>query len=133
MDEKNAQIWTKLVTALKPQVSADTFKRWFSAVKLASATPQEVTLLVPNNIYQFWIESNHMPALQASISAVLGAPRTVKFVCAADTSAGSDAAEPEPPILNRVQAAAARANTTPCGKASRNVATSLFTAASLLS
>jgi chromosomal replication initiator protein len=113
MDEKNAQLWTKLVAALKPQVSVDTFKRWFSAVKLTSVTPEEITLLVPNNIYQFWIESNHMPALQASITDVLGAPRMVKFVCAVDTSAGSDAAEPEPIVSNRSQAAAARANATP--------------------
>ena len=68
MDEKCAQLWTKVSAALKPQVSADTFKRWFSAVKLTSATSDEVTLLVPNNIYQFWIESNHMPALQAAIN-----------------------------------------------------------------
>ena len=61
MDEKYAQLWQKLSAALKPQVSADTFKRWFSAVKLTGATEDEVTLLVPNNIYQFWIESNHMP------------------------------------------------------------------------
>ena len=71
MDEKCTQLWTKLSAALKPQVSADTFKRWFSAVRLTSATADEVTLLVPNNIYQFWIESNHMPALQAAISSVL--------------------------------------------------------------
>ena len=34
MDEKCSQLWQKLSAALKPQVSADTFKRWFSAVKL---------------------------------------------------------------------------------------------------
>ena len=96
MDEKYAQLWTKMSAALKPQVSADTFKRWFSAVKLTDATADEVTLLVPNNIYQFWIESNHMPALQAAIASVLHGPRAVKFICAVDTSAGSDAAEPEP-------------------------------------
>jgi chromosomal replication initiator protein len=113
MDEKNAQLWTKLSAALKPQVSADTFKRWFSAVKLTGATASEVTLLVPNNIYQFWIESNHMPALQAAIESVLNGPRTVKFICAVDTSAGPDATDPEPVISARAQAAAARSNTTP--------------------
>ncbi len=86
MDEKCAQLWTKLTAALKPQVSADTFKRWFSAVKLTGATSETVTLLVPNNIYQFWIESNHMPALQAAIGSVMGGPRDVKFVCAVDSS-----------------------------------------------
>ncbi len=64
MEEKCAQIWSKLATALKPQVSADTYKRWFSAVKLVHATDDALTLLVPNNIYQFWIESNHMAALR---------------------------------------------------------------------
>ncbi len=113
MDEKCTQLWTKLSAALKPQVSADTFKRWFSAVKLTSASAEEITLLVPNNIYQFWIESNHMPALQGAIISVLGGERVVKFVCAVDTSAGSDAAEPEPALSSRSQSATNRANRTP--------------------
>lgn len=113
MDEKNAQLWTKISAALKPQVSADTFKRWFSAVKLTNATADEITLLVPNNIYQFWIESNHMPALQGAIASVCNGPRAVKFICAVDTSAGSDGAEPEPILSSKAQAAAARSNTTP--------------------
>jgi chromosomal replication initiation ATPase DnaA len=82
MDEKSSQLWAKLSAALKPQVSADTYKRWFSAVKLTSSTAGTVTLLVPNNIYQFWIESNHMPALQTAIESVMGGPRQVKFCCA---------------------------------------------------
>ena len=79
MDEKCAQLWQKLSAALKPQVSADTFKRWFSAVKLVHATDDALTFRVPNNIYQFWIESNHMAALQSAIMTAFGVPRTVKF------------------------------------------------------
>ena len=79
MDEKCAQLWQKLSAALKPQVSADTFKRWFSAVQLMDATEKSLTFRVPNNIYQFWIESNHMSALQAAIVMACGAPRIVKF------------------------------------------------------
>jgi chromosomal replication initiator protein len=85
MDEKCSHLWAKLAAALKPQVSADTFKRWFSAVKLTGATADEVTLLVPNNIYQFWIESNHMPALQSAIESVMGGVRQVKFTCAVNS------------------------------------------------
>jgi len=84
MDEKHSQLWQKLSAALKPQVSPDTFKRWFSAVKLVQATEETLTFRVPNNIYQFWIESNHMAALQAAILTALGSPRAVKFVTAAD-------------------------------------------------
>ncbi len=84
MDEKCAQLWQKISAALKPQVSPDTFKRWFSAVRLIEATEESLTFLVPNNIYQFWIESNHMSALQAAIVSSLNAPRTVKFAMPSD-------------------------------------------------
>jgi chromosomal replication initiator protein len=90
MDEKCTQLWQKLSAALKPQVSPDTFKRWFSAVQLVHATEDSFTFRVPNNIYQFWIESNHMTALQAAIVTAFGAPRTVKFL-----SASSNTVEPE--------------------------------------
>src|SRR4029077_17984072 len=78
MEENYAQLWQRLSAALKPQVSPDTFKRWFSAVKLVQATDDAFTFRVPNNIYQFWIESNHMAALQAAIVTAFGAPRQVK-------------------------------------------------------
>ncbi len=92
MDEKHSQLWQKLSAALKPQVSPDTFKRWFSAVKLVEASDEAFTFRVPNNIYQFWIESNHMAALQAAIVAAFGSPREVKFVTADD---GAAKTEPE--------------------------------------
>ncbi len=111
MDDKSAQLWTKLTTALKPQVSADTYKRWFSAVKLTDSAPDAITLLVPNNIYQFWIESNHMGALQNAITSVCGGPRKVNFVSAVDTPT-LDAVEPELPdgIGSAVAPSPARGN-----------------------
>ncbi|MFL6520702.1 MAG: chromosomal replication initiator protein DnaA [Chthoniobacterales bacterium] len=92
MDEKHSQLWQKLSAALKPQVSPDTFKRWFSAVKLVEANDEAFTFRVPNNIYQFWIESNHMAALQAAIVTAFGSTRDVKFVTADD---GAAKIEPE--------------------------------------
>src|SRR5438105_13128803 len=79
MDQKCTQLWQKLSAALKPQVSADTFKRWFSAVELVGATDKTLSFRVPNNIYQYWIESNHMVALQAAIVTAFGEPREIKF------------------------------------------------------
>src|SRR5215469_13947819 len=79
MDKKCAQLWQRLSTTLKPQISADSFKRWFSNVELVEAKEKSLTLTVPNNIYQLWIESNYMPALQNAIIATLGGPRLVKF------------------------------------------------------
>src|SRR5438445_12154705 len=95
MDKKCAQLWQQLSAALKPQISADSFKRWFSAVELVEAKDKSLTLRVPNNIYQFWIESNYMPALQTAIVTTLGGPRPVKFCSPSGTSVqmpGEDAA-----------------------------------------
>src|SRR5690348_376615 len=92
MDDKCARIWQKLSLALKPEVSADTFKRWFSSVELIEASDESLTFRVPNNIYQFWIESNYMTALQSAIEAALGAPREIKF--SASGTAGPLAVEP---------------------------------------
>ena len=86
MDKKCAQLWQKLSAALKPQVSADTFKRWFSGLQLIEATSNSLTFRVPNNIYQYWIESNHMAALHAAIQVALGAPREVKFLSPSEPS-----------------------------------------------
>ncbi len=86
MKENCTQLWQRLSAALKPQVSADTFKRWFSAVELIGATDDSLTFRVPNNIYQFWIESNHMAALQAAIVTAFGGPREVKFSSPPGTS-----------------------------------------------
>src|SRR5437868_7894988 len=82
MDEKCARIWQKLSVALKPEVSADTFKRWFSSMELIQATDDTLTFRVPNNIYQLWIESNYMAALQSAVVAALGHPRDIKFSAA---------------------------------------------------
>ncbi len=80
MDKRCAELWQKLAAALKPQVSGDTFKRWFASLELISVDENALTFRVPNNIYKYWIESNHMAALQDAIAGALGAPRAVKFL-----------------------------------------------------
>jgi chromosomal replication initiator protein len=79
MDKKCTQLWQRLSATLKSEVSADSFKRWFSAVELVEASDKSLTFRVPNNIYQFWIESNYMAALQNAIITTLGGPRGVRF------------------------------------------------------
>ncbi len=109
MDKKCAQLWQRLSSALKPQISTDGFKRWFSAVELVEAKEESLTLGVPNNIYQFWIESNYMPALQTAIVTIFGSPRSVKFCSPSGPGAQTsreDAAPleevlPNPPISSK--------------------------------
>jgi chromosomal replication initiator protein len=106
MDERCKALWEKLSAALKPQVSTDTYKRWFSAVELTRATEDSLTFRVPNNIYQFWIESNHMAALQFAITSAVGAPRTVRFLSSAESDDENDFIMPEPQKSDRFRSKA---------------------------
>src|SRR5436305_3291810 len=92
MDKKCAQLWQRLSAALKPEINADSFKHWFSNVELVDAKDKSITLTVPNNIYQLWIESNYMPALQNAIIATFGSTRSVRFCApsAAGTQTSAD-------------------------------------------
>ncbi|MCX6967530.1 MAG: chromosomal replication initiator protein DnaA [Verrucomicrobia bacterium] len=91
MEENFALIWKHIADAIRPEVSGDTFQRWFKALQLLQADESSITLRVPNNIYQLWIETNYMGLLQASILKVLGTPRKVHF-----TICESLEREPEP-------------------------------------
>src|SRR5437762_11984404 len=96
MDQKCAQLWQRLSAALKPQISSDSFDRWFSGVELIEAKDKSLTFGVPNNIYQFWIESNYMPALQTAIVTTFGSPRSVEFCFPSGPGTPTSVADPTP-------------------------------------
>ena len=93
MQDSYRQIWASIADAIKPQVSSDTYQRWFAAIDLVRADEQEMTLRVPNTIHQLWIESNYMPMVQQAVMGILGAPRQMKFVFAEhDAAPAADSA-----------------------------------------
>ena len=80
MEENFITLWNHIADIIRAEVGPDTFKRWFMPVELAQTDETQLTLRVPNNIFQLWIESNYMPLLQSAIFKVLGAPHKVKLV-----------------------------------------------------
>ncbi len=77
-------VWSEISAGIRAEVSADTFTRWFKDVQLAALDDRYLTLRVPNNIYQLWIESNYLPLLQSATMLALGTPRAVQFVYSDD-------------------------------------------------
>jgi len=84
MEENFIILWNHIAEIIRGEVGPDTFKRWFMPVELAQTDETQLTLRVPNNIFQLWIESNYMPLLQSAIIKVLGAPHKVKFIFAGE-------------------------------------------------
>ncbi len=85
-----AHTWQKIAAALKAEVSVDTFERWFREIALVELDAAQITLQVPNNIYQLWIESNYMGLLRSATMLVFGSPRAVRFTF------GGESENPQP-------------------------------------
>ncbi len=98
--EQLPALWAEIVATIKTEVTADTFVRWFHGISLVALDAQQLTLRVPNNIYQVWIESNYLGVLGRAAMLALGEPRTVRFVYAEDGAPaknGKPSATDEPP------------------------------------
>ncbi len=78
-DEGFDALWTQISSALRGELGDGVFDRWFSTLRLAEANAREVALVIPNSIYQVWIESNYGSQLQAALMTVFGAKRKVTF------------------------------------------------------
>ena len=72
-------VWEKISEHVRTHTSKDTFQRWFSATRLEGMGEGELVISVPNQIYQFWIESNYLPTLKLAASAVTGEDRSLRF------------------------------------------------------
>ena len=102
MEDHFALIWKHIADEIRPEVSGDTFQRWFKALQLLQANETQITLRVPNNIYQLWIETNYMGLLHTAILKVLGTPRKVHFTIA-DTAERPSAEAEQPAPAERAR------------------------------
>lgn len=87
-DEGLDALWAQISSALRGELGDGVFDRWFSTLRLAEANAREVTLVIPNSIYQVWIESNYAAQLQAALMTVFATKRKVTF------QVGNGAGEP---------------------------------------
>jgi chromosomal replication initiator protein len=68
------------LTIIRERVSADSFERWFSGLEWGSDDGKAVTLIVPNPIHQFFLESNYLPLLESTLSEVVTGGRRLQIV-----------------------------------------------------
>lgn len=106
VSEDLAPRWSEVVAELQTQVSPDTFQRWFKDVVPVSADAESLTLQVPNNIHQYWIESNYLELLEMITSLTFGGKRAVRFTV-------SEQLKPLPSTSPVSKAAEAPDNVTP--------------------
>jgi len=91
-----ASTWQGISAAMKAEVSTDTFNRWFKDIDLVELDRQKLTLRVPNNIYQLWIESNYLGMLRTAVLMELGSEREIRFALADPTGETAPPSSPMP-------------------------------------
>jgi chromosomal replication initiator protein len=96
MEQGFRGIWEEIAANIRPHVSIDAFKRWFSEIELVQTDECILTFQVPNTIHQLWIESNYLPLVQSATLAVLAGPREIKFRVADQGKGQTSATDPEP-------------------------------------
>lgn len=72
-------IWTQIESLIAARVSQDTMERWFSHISLAKLDDTNIVLEAPNQIYQFWIETNYLPVVTDAVETVVGGRRRLCF------------------------------------------------------
>ncbi len=92
-------IWTAIAEELRSTVTPDIFDRWFREASLVELGPEHLSLRVPNDIYRYWIEDNHMGPLRAAALMVLKSAREVRFVC----GGASEVPKPAAPVPAQVE------------------------------
>ena len=87
----------RVAAALKKEVNADTYERWFRHLQVVGLDDAEVTFRVPGQIHQLWIESNFLNLLRSTAMLVLGAERAVRFEFSDEADAVNHHPLPSPP------------------------------------
>jgi chromosomal replication initiator protein len=89
-------VWTEIAGRVRAEMTADNYDRWFREIELVELGDRHLTLRVPSNIYQLWIESNFLSHLRSATMLSLGAARDVKFVFAGEKARTPPARDPVP-------------------------------------
>ncbi len=79
MSEALVGLWKAICDNVRQRISPDAFQRWFSPTGLVEAGEEALVIAVPNQIHQYWIESNYSTALQDAIVGTLGDRRLIRF------------------------------------------------------
>ncbi|AKC81559.1 chromosomal replication initiator protein DnaA [Verrucomicrobia bacterium IMCC26134] len=90
-------LWESAKADLRGLFPEDVFKLWFDPIVCVEATPEQMTLGVPNDFAAIWINDNYIDLIQQRLRLTSGREMAVKLrKIAADSSAGTLLSTPRP-------------------------------------
>jgi chromosomal replication initiator protein len=79
-------LWASISSAIASKVNEDTFNRWFQQLEPLKLSDDRLTLLAPNKIFQYWIESNYQNLLDQASEDIHGRKLQFEYLFAEDSA-----------------------------------------------
>ena len=79
MIEDPEQIWEQCLNVIQKMVRGQTFDTWFKPTKGILLTGETLTIQVPNQFFEDWIEEHHLPIIKQVISQKFDVDLSVAF------------------------------------------------------
>lgn len=87
--EQTILAWGKIRASLTRELSEQTFKTWFEAVRCLGISPLTIVLGVPDTYYGQWLKNHYQEILSSAVEECLGSKREIVYeVVVASPKAG---------------------------------------------
>ena len=96
-DQPVRDIWEEALGRLRKQMSAAAYNTWLAGTTGMYLTHDELTVSVPSEYAQHWIQGSLLPIMERIVSDVLKRPVAVVLEVASDTSMRSSVTQAERP------------------------------------
>ncbi len=81
MEFTASDLWTRVLTAVRPGMPEQSFKTWFGTTRAVALTDDELQVEAPSDFHAEWIEDKYLPSLETVVSELVG--RSVRLVIVA--------------------------------------------------
>ncbi len=92
------QVWNQVQGTLKETLGPQNYEIWIRPIRLASYSPDQINLQVPNRYYRDWVQSNYGTTLAETLRAILGHPITIRFQIGDEQPPEPETVDPPPSI-----------------------------------
>ena len=72
MTYDHTTVWSKCLSIVRREISAQSYKTWFEPIKPVRLTSEALTIQVPNKFFYEWLEENFVTELKKALRMTLG-------------------------------------------------------------
>ncbi len=80
MTDREKNVWEELLSKIEKKLQPQNFKTWFKPTQLYSATPEKLTIMVPNDFFKKWLDRHYMGMIKGAITEISGHEMEVDFI-----------------------------------------------------